>query len=177
MFNFREYALGMRSINVAKSWPFGETIDEETVKSLLPPITVAKFTWWLDELECAHPESAQIFANTKKNKLQKGETFSSKAKLKSPKKRSIIEIFAVAPPVERLMSEDEENDENSLERRRKKKKMKMKKNLRIVRKLKTTKKAQKHENKTDRSVPNKVHTNYLKSSFKFRNLIVKLSIK
>lgn len=151
----------MRSINVLKCWPFDETIDEQTVKSLLPPITVKKFTWWLDELDFTPPQKSK----------KKGETC-SKAKLKAPKKRSIVEIFAVAPPVERVTSEEEEEEEGPSVKRGKKK-MKMKKTLRVVNEINKTKKLQKHENKI---VPNKVHASPTLSQLNPKKKM-KLSIK
>ncbi|KAL8510734.1 hypothetical protein ACS0TY_017523 [Phlomoides rotata] len=142
-FSIREYASRMRSINVVNCWPFDEALDEETVKSLLPPITVKKFTWWLDELEHTHPESPQ--------KSGKKRETSSKAKLKAPKKRSIVEIFAVAPPVERVTTDEEEeddefNEESSFEKdpsfKEKRKKMKRMKRLRVVKKIKKSQKVE-----------------------------------
>ncbi|KAL0286272.1 UNVERIFIED_CONTAM: hypothetical protein Sangu_2739800 [Sesamum angustifolium] len=138
-FSIRGYASRMRSVNVLKCWPFDETTSEETVKSLLPPIAVKKFTWWLDELEYMQLESAETVKSSKKQKkkmLERGETSlgnedgdveesdtdveevmdvvkvkSLRGKSKAPKKRSIMEIFAVAPPVERVSSEEEEEEE------------------------------------------------------------------
>ncbi|KAL0328304.1 UNVERIFIED_CONTAM: hypothetical protein Scaly_2263000 [Sesamum calycinum] len=142
-FSIRGYASRMRSVNVLKCWPFDETTSEETVKSLLPPIAVKKFTWWLDELEYMQLESAVTVKSSKKQKkkmLERGETSlgnedgdveesdtdveevmdvvkvkSLRGKSKAPKKRSIMEIFAVAPPVERVSSEEEEDEEEEEE--------------------------------------------------------------
>lgn len=190
-------------------WPFDETFSEETVKSLLPPITVKKFTWWLDELEYMHSESVKTVnrsQNKKKKVLEKGETSlrnedqdveecdidaaegmeivkvkSVKGKMKAPKKRSIVEIFAVAPQVERVISEEEDSFQEDAsfnanssrveinwgpkgKKHVKKNKKKTKKNntdvilrkaLRVVKKIKK-KKAQKREDEMSLSVPNKV---------------------
>lgn len=193
-FSIREYASRMRSINVVNSWPFDETFGEETVKSLLPPIVVKRFTWWLDELELLQSETAQkLKISEKKTKkvLEKGETSSRnvdrdlegseegvkvvkvkslKGKMRATKKRSIVEIFAVAPPVKRAISGEEEEEEEAEEeeeeedascnstsrnmgiyrarKNNKKKKMKntdviLRKALRVVKKIKRKKEAEK----------------------------------
>lgn len=210
MFLCREYVSRVRSVNVVKCWPFDETTSEESVKSLLPPIAVKKFIWWLDGLEYLHSESSKNVVNSKKKKVQeKGESSfrnesdveesdvdvgegmgvvkvkSSRAKAKPPKKRSILEIFAVAPQVERVNS-DEEEEENSVQeeegfcigsklscneeinwglkgKRNKKKKKRTKNKEIIVSKLKKAKKVMKKikkkkkgDDKIDLSVLNKV---------------------
>ncbi|KAI3457085.1 hypothetical protein Pfo_013748 [Paulownia fortunei] len=139
-FSIREYVSRMRSVNVVKCWPFDEASSEESVQSLLPPITVKKFIWWLDGLQYLDSKSSKNVDNSKKKKKvqEKGESSlrseddvedsavdvgegmgvvkvkSSRAKAKAPKKRSILEIFAVAPQVERVNSEEEE-EENSVQ--------------------------------------------------------------
>ncbi|KAL2496681.1 uncharacterized protein Fot_40438 [Forsythia ovata] len=138
-FSIREYASRMRSVHVVKCWPFDET-DEDVVKSLLPPITVKKFTWWFDELELSRSESIRNVKNSKKKKkkvqekgkssfgyeenmeqsdLDAEEFIGVAAKLKAlrgkpraPKKRSIKELFAVAPPVDRVSSGEEEEEDS-----------------------------------------------------------------
>lgn len=116
----REYASRMRSVNVVSCWPFDDTATEETVKSLLPPINVKKFTWWLDQLEYVHSESKKKVVENEDQDMEEScikiqehieavEEKASRGKMKAPKKRSIVEIFAVAPPVERAFSEDEED--------------------------------------------------------------------
>ncbi|XP_011098069.1 uncharacterized protein LOC105176840 isoform X2 [Sesamum indicum] len=218
-FSIRGYVSRMRSVNVLKCWPFDETTSEETVKSLLPPIAVKKFTWWLDELEYMQLESAETVKRSQKQKkkmLERGETSlgnedgdaeesdidveevmevvkvkSLRGKSKAPKKRSIMEIFAVAPPVERVSSEEEEEEEESIEedgfsssnnsyhedinwglkgKRNEKKKKKtmentdiitLRKAKRVIKKIKK-KKAQKGDDSMDLSVPNK------ENSFKFK---------
>ncbi|KAL8046817.1 hypothetical protein ABFX02_08G198300 [Erythranthe guttata] len=97
----------MRSVDVANSWPFDEAAGEETVKSLLPPISVKKFTWWLDQLA----ESA----TTNNNNVVGMSENKKKTKAAPPKKRSIVEIFAAAPPVERAASEAEEEEEEGFD--------------------------------------------------------------
>ncbi|EYU30734.1 hypothetical protein MIMGU_mgv1a0200172mg, partial [Erythranthe guttata] len=103
----REYASTMRSVDVANSWPFDEAAGEETVKSLLPPINVKKFTWWLDQLaESATTNNINVVGMSENKK---------KTKAAPPKKRSIVEIFAAAPPVERAASEAEEEEEEGFD--------------------------------------------------------------
>ncbi|KAL7143618.1 hypothetical protein ABFS83_08G204200 [Erythranthe nasuta] len=102
-FSIREYASTMRSVDVANSWPFDEAAGEETVKSLLPPINVVKFTWWLDRLAESATDNNNNVVGMSENK--------KKTKAAPPKKRSIVEIFAAAPPVERAASEAEEEEE------------------------------------------------------------------
>ncbi|KAL7103950.1 hypothetical protein ACP275_08G213200 [Erythranthe tilingii] len=104
-FSIREYASTMRSVDVANSWPFDEAAGEETVKSLLPPINVKKFTWWLDQLAGSATNNNNVVGMSENKKNQK------KTKAAPPKKRSIVEIFAAAPPVERAASEAEEEEE------------------------------------------------------------------
>lgn len=182
-FSIREYTSRMRSINVVNCWPFDETFGEETVKSLLPPIVVKRFTWWLDELQLLHSETAdKLKLPEKKTKkvFERGETSSRnvdmdlegaeeglkvvktkslKGKIRATKKRSIVEIFAVAPPVKRAISgeaEEEEEDAScnstsrnvGINRARKNKKMKntdvvLRKALRVVKKIKRKKAAEK----------------------------------
>lgn len=194
-FSLREYTSRMRSINVVNCWPFDETFGEETVKSLLPPIVVKRFTWWLDELQLLHSETAEkLKLPEKKTKkvFERGETSSRnvdmdlegaeeglkvvktkslKGKMKATKKRSIVEIFAVAPPVKRAISgeaEEEEEDAScnstsrnvGINRARKNKKMKntdvvLRKALRVVKKIKRKKAAEKRGG-DEIGVPDKV---------------------
>lgn len=146
---------------MVKCWPFDETSTEETVKSLLPPIVVKRFTWWLDDLQ----ETAQELeiSHTKPRKVsEKGETSSRNAatdlggaagdgwratRLKrATKKRSIVELFAVAPAVTGEEEGEEEDDDaaHSVGVRRASKRMKSKdaflrKALRAVKKIKRKK--------------------------------------
>ncbi|XP_051152076.1 uncharacterized protein LOC127266038 isoform X2 [Andrographis paniculata] len=143
-FSIREYALGMRSVHVVKCWPFDEieTSSEESVRSMLPPITVKNFVWWIDLLQYVDAESTdeipECSAGKKKKKkkkksavvVEKGESSSrraeeidisdsedmaiihersSRSKAKPQKKRSILEIFAAAQPVERVSTDEEDN--------------------------------------------------------------------
>lgn len=113
----------MRSVDVVKCWPFDEA-DEETVKTMLPPITIKKFRWWFDELELLHSdlniESENIESMRMKKKVdktkkkKKGLKGKLKVKLnnKAPKKRSIVELFAVSPQVERVNSDDDDDDDD-----------------------------------------------------------------
>lgn len=116
----------MRSVDVVKCWPFDEA-DEETVKTMLPPITIKKFRWWFDELELLHSDCTISDLNiesmrmkkrvdktrkTKKNKKKK-KGLKGKLNNKAPKKRSIVELFAVSPQVERVNSDDDDDDDSS----------------------------------------------------------------
>ncbi|KAF7140629.1 hypothetical protein RHSIM_Rhsim06G0121200 [Rhododendron simsii] len=113
-FSIREYVSKTRSVDVAKCWPF----DGETDEGFLPPITVAKFRWWSDELGLVRLKSEEremVFGESSRSRGDAGEVGLSeeigfdckgndershvkmKAKSRAPKKRSIVEIFAVAP--------------------------------------------------------------------------------
>ncbi|KAK4789314.1 hypothetical protein SAY86_020633 [Trapa natans] len=174
-FSIREFASRMRSENVAKSWPFGGDVHKEQIESILPPITVTKFRWWLHELEYArscHDCSSDDDAIQGKNSKVDAETLEAaplgftlfgclgdpsnsailtthagncmvsedmkhrakdKSKSKAPKKRSIVEIFAVAAQIEATevstsrttrASSGRKSKSNSSNRRKKKKKKK-----------------------------------------------------
>ncbi|XP_022989179.1 uncharacterized protein LOC111486332 isoform X2 [Cucurbita maxima] len=136
-FSIREYALKMRGKDLTRrSWPFSEKVKEEVAEALLPPISVAKFRWWSQELQilksnkvvedskvdkicpvCGVFVTATVNAmsahidgclapTTKEKRKNKagggGAAAFLKAKSRPPKKRSIAEIFAVAPPVETM---------------------------------------------------------------------------
>lgn len=135
----REYASKMRSENVAQSWPFAGDIDKKQIGSLLPPITVTKFRWWLHELDAARschvssfdaaiqadvdvpaaevlevpPLGCSLSGGLKTPSIAStllahaGNCLSSekmkhraKSKSKAPKRRSIVEIIAVAPQID-----------------------------------------------------------------------------
>lgn len=168
---------------MVKCWPFDESCSEETVKSLLPPIVVKRFTWWLHELEQT-AEELQISEIKSKKVSEKGETSSrnagadledaeegvkasklksSKGKIRATKKRSIVEIFAVAPPVMGKEGEEEEEEDDDdgaycnvgISRRASKKKKNtdaiLKKALRVVKKIKR-KKAEERRSKVRMSI-------------------------
>ncbi|GFS45417.1 hypothetical protein Acr_00g0095960 [Actinidia rufa] len=127
-FSIREYASMMRDVDVAKSWPFGgESADE--IRTVLPPITVKKFRWWSDELELlgrseerskiceqnvdqeeieVNPELSEMVLG---DKLIQSREIKMKKSSRTPKKRSIVEIFAVAPQVERVDDDDDDEEE------------------------------------------------------------------
>ncbi|CAK9164434.1 unnamed protein product [Ilex paraguariensis] len=184
-FSIREYASKMRTVDVAKCWPFSEA-NKEVVEALLPPITVKKFNWWRDEVDlvrfsCVDKDEFKVVQGEASKSTQnesvvedrKGEDETiegavessekalgsdgrklelicpvrrvfkaatvkvmnahvggclshrareeskkqmkvktkAKSKAKAPKKRSIVEIFAVAPQVERVDDDDDENEE------------------------------------------------------------------
>lgn len=165
---------------MVKCWPFDETCSEETVKSLLPPIVVKRFTWWLHELEQT-AEELQISEIKSRKVSEKGETSSRnagadledaeegvkasklksfKGKMRATKKRSIVEIFAVTPPVMGEEGEEEEEDDGAygnvgISRRASKKKKNtdaiLKKALRVVKKIKR-KKAEERRSKVRMSI-------------------------
>ncbi|XP_073025610.1 uncharacterized protein [Primulina eburnea] len=133
-FSIREYATRMRSVNMVKSWPFDDFATEQTVDSFLPPITVKKFSWWIDELEYSRSVMAINVGNSKKKKKRvegKGETSLRGVEdveesdmdveeglgvAKAPKKRSIVDIFAASPlSVERMINRGEEEDNHDPE--------------------------------------------------------------
>ena len=177
---FREYTAKMRTVDVVKCWPFAKSSEinvadggdedkdksKEDIKASLPPITVAKFRWWSQELQSVksnqtHHQLARIQGEqdgfpTKESEF--GEENSEKAvsevaeeklemvcpvcrvftaatvnavnahidsclaqaskeerrqmrKAKAPKKRSIAEIFAVAPQIEVVDVDDDDDDD------------------------------------------------------------------
>ncbi|CAA2954071.1 Hypothetical predicted protein [Olea europaea subsp. europaea] len=182
----RGYVSRMRSVNVVKCWPFDET-DEDVVKSLLPPITLKKFTWWFDVLELSRSESITSLQNSKKKKKvqEKGESSlrrqeymeesdldaeefigvaaklkpsRGKVKPRAPKKRSIKELFAVAPPVD-IVSSEEEDEEDFLDSKEIKWGLKGKRNEKkknnkeiFLSKLKKTKKINKFKKKSNKAM-------------------------
>ncbi|XP_047945017.1 uncharacterized protein LOC125191667 isoform X1 [Salvia hispanica] len=151
-FSIREYASRMRSINVVNCWPFDGDFSDQTVKSLLPPIVVKRFTWWLDELtsETAH----KLTIHSQKQTYQRGETSSRnsaeegvkagklkslKGKMRATKKRSILEIFAVAPPAINPEKDGDDDDNNRASRKMKNTDAILRKALRAVKKIKRKK--------------------------------------
>ncbi|KAL3508990.1 hypothetical protein ACH5RR_028391 [Cinchona calisaya] len=117
-FSIREYASRMRSVDVGKCWPFDEA-NEEDMRAVLPPITIKKFRWWFDELKLVEDEEedeevsdldeSDTLEFLRMKRVQKGKSKKSKA----PKKRSIVELFAVAPQVERVNSDDDDDDDEN----------------------------------------------------------------
>ncbi|KAJ6830375.1 uncharacterized protein M6B38_354060 [Iris pallida] len=88
-FSIREYASRMRAADEHKCWPF----DGDAEVRLLPPIQIRKFRWWSDELDAARSRE------TESGRPEAAVRRSARGKQKAPKKRSIIELFAVAPQV------------------------------------------------------------------------------
>ncbi|XP_063935851.1 uncharacterized protein LOC108227789 [Daucus carota subsp. sativus] len=127
-FSIREYTCQMRSVDVMKCWPFGPT-NIEYVQAFLPAITVKKFKWWTDELENELTEdltcpvcfvfkalsTQELNGHVSRCIVQLGNTENSRMRAKSrmPKKRSIVELFAVAPQVDKVY-EDEDEDGDDL---------------------------------------------------------------
>ncbi|KAF8018083.1 hypothetical protein BT93_H3094 [Corymbia citriodora subsp. variegata] len=190
-FSIREYALKMRSEDIAKCWPFGGggggggdgAIARKVAESLLPPMSVPRFRWWSRELEIARSTRDDLDApsrgagdahglvspaptSVEEPRGSSGEptrseiiTFDcpvcgvltaatvnavnahvdgclarqeekrqmkAKTKSRAPKKRSIVEIFAMSPQVQRVsggedstvVEEDDEEEEEEEEERR-----------------------------------------------------------
>lgn len=128
MYIIREYTCQMRSVDVLKCWPLGPT-KIEYIQAFLPPITVNKFKWWTDELDNELTEDLTcpvcfVFKAVSTQELNghvdkcivqiaKNENNKIKAKSRGPKKRSIVELFAVAPQVEKVYKdEDVDEDDN-----------------------------------------------------------------
>lgn len=108
-FSIREYASKMRSVDMLKCWPFDEASMEDA-EAILPPITVKKFRWWFDEIVQEDGEEESDFESESLASMRLKSIQKAKAKNKVPKKRSIVELFQVAPQVERVDSEEEEEE-------------------------------------------------------------------
>ncbi|GKV48527.1 hypothetical protein SLEP1_g55337 [Rubroshorea leprosula] len=192
-FSIREYASQKRSVDVAKCWPFTHAPDTnisvETVQSLLPPITVTKFRWWAHELHLLNSSSHRCSdvncpvcggftaANVNGCLAQappEERRSQTKPKSRIPKKRSIVEIFAVAPQIHRL-DDDDDNRNFKTERQKTKKKNKR---ATIARKLMVKKKKKQQKLKKERLVLNKGNTQLkLQNPVKFTRKQNSLSCK
>ncbi|KAK4369060.1 hypothetical protein RND71_012852 [Anisodus tanguticus] len=106
-FSIREYSAKMRSVDVVKCWSFDDSTNEDHMRAILPPITVKKFSWWLDVLDSDVVPVTRIGTDRKIKSV--------KGKIKVQKKRSIIDIFAVAPQVERIDGDDDYYDDEEEE--------------------------------------------------------------
>lgn len=136
-FSIRGYAAKMRSADLGKCWPF----DGDGSGSSLPPIPVRRFRLWSDELEGAgsgaaageRPDEPQLEEAVAVAAAAAGDELvveipvadpaveeerqtkaPAKAKQRAPKKRSIAELFAVAPPVE-AVEEDTDGEDGAEE--------------------------------------------------------------
>lgn len=76
-------------MDLDKCWPFD---GGGGGRRSLPQISVRKFRFWSDEVKIVGEERAE--------EIPAIRTTPSKGKLRTPKKRSIVELFAVAPPIE-----------------------------------------------------------------------------
>ena len=94
-----------------KCWPFDHN-DGDIVESMLPPITVQKFKWWSNELELILKKNSNVDPESSEKLHFKRTPTKSKAKSRAPKKRSIVEIFTVAPQVERAHDDYEDDDDD-----------------------------------------------------------------
>ncbi|XP_064971522.1 uncharacterized protein LOC103993018 [Musa acuminata AAA Group] len=92
----REYAAKMRSVDMEKCWPLGTSGGGERS---LPPIPFRKYRWWSDELWAVRSAAAGGLPALERDRSR------AKAKLRAPKKRSVAELFAVAPQIERIEEE------------------------------------------------------------------------
>lgn len=101
----REYVWRIRSVDVGKCWPFDGDGDGNR-SGLLPPMEVPKFRWWSHEVELLRSAAIQRKSpQIHQVESQKPEKYTEdrrhgKAKTRPPKKRSILEIFAVAPQID-----------------------------------------------------------------------------
>nr|XP_010916300.1 uncharacterized protein LOC105041151 [Elaeis guineensis] len=112
-FSIREYTAKMRSVDFGKCWPFdgdGDRKREGEMGRSLPPISFRKFRWWFDELEETRsaeekPDGGAFrgFELERPGALptEEGRQMRTpvKAKQRAPKKRSIVELFAVSPQI------------------------------------------------------------------------------
>ena len=114
----------MRSVDVVKCWPFdGDGHGDESV--LLPPMEVPKFRWWSHEVELLRSAAAQRKSShihqveSQKPDKSTEERRHNKAKARPPKKRSILEIFAVAPQIDSSadleVGDDDDDDDAQVE--------------------------------------------------------------
>ncbi|URE19370.1 hypothetical protein MUK42_05005 [Musa troglodytarum] len=95
-FSIREYAAKMRSVDMEKCWPLGTSGGGERS---LPPIPFRKYRWWSDELWAVRSAAAGGCPAPERDRSR------AKVKLRAPKKRSVAELFAVAPQIERIEEE------------------------------------------------------------------------
>ncbi|XP_008803725.2 uncharacterized protein LOC103717205 [Phoenix dactylifera] len=112
-FSIREYTAKMRSVDFGKCWPFdgdGDGKREGEMGRSLPPISFRKFRWWFDELEATRsagekPDGGAVrgleLERTGALPAEEGRQMRTpvKAKQRAPKKRSIVELFAVSPQI------------------------------------------------------------------------------
>nr|CAD1834010.1 unnamed protein product [Ananas comosus var. bracteatus] len=102
----REYAAKMRSVDESKCWPFDGDGDERG----LPPMPARKFRWWCDELAALGSEARGAAPEVEEEGRAQGRPSSARAKQRAPKKRSIVELFAVAPQIEAVGDETDGSD-------------------------------------------------------------------
>ncbi|XP_017698780.2 uncharacterized protein LOC108511379 [Phoenix dactylifera] len=123
-FSIREYAAKMRSVDSGKCWPFGGDGDgtrEGEMGRSLPPISSRKFRWWFDELEAERSVGLKPDGAAEELQLERARAPAEegsrqmrtpvKAKQRAPKKRSIVELFAVSPQIEAAEDETDDGDE------------------------------------------------------------------
>ncbi|XP_072953804.1 uncharacterized protein [Typha angustifolia] len=101
-FSIREYAAQMRSVDFGKCWPF----DGDAGVGSLPPMPYRRFRWWSDELAAARSGGGEVDLAAPSTPEEKGRQ--GRGKQRTPKKRSIVELFAVSPQITAV--EDESGD-------------------------------------------------------------------
>lgn len=134
-FSIREYTRRMRSIDLRRCWPFD---DGREVRPLLPSISVRRFKWWGDELDSARSTAmveeeddqskdaavaaiseADDFLQRPRTAMEpsaaptmgyEGRRTVNKGKQRTPKKRSIVELFAAAPLIAAVEANSDEGE-------------------------------------------------------------------
>lgn len=113
----------MRSVDFGKCWPFhgdGDGTREGEMRRSLPPISFRKFRWWFDELEAERSVGEKLDGTAEELHLERARAPAEegrqmrtpvKAKQRAPKKRSIVELFAVSPQIEAVEDETDGGDE------------------------------------------------------------------
>ena len=98
----------MRSVDFDKCWPFDSGSGGAAAVKSLPQISVRKFRIWSEEIS-----SIPIPEKGKAEEIPSAvRTTPSKGKQRTPKKRSIVELFAVAPQIEAAEEEDGDDFES-----------------------------------------------------------------
>nr|XP_010924694.1 uncharacterized protein LOC105047465 [Elaeis guineensis] len=116
-FSIREYTAKMRSVDFGKCWPFlGDGTREGEMGRSLPPISFRRFRWWFDELEAERSAEGKHDGAAEELQLAPVEEgrqmrMPVKVKQRAPKRRSIVELFAVSPQIEAVEDDTDGGDE------------------------------------------------------------------
>ena len=121
----------MRKADANKCWPFGGEVQE----SALPPIECRRYRWWSSELEIhrsaegmaksgdgidirehAVIENVEPSGSGREDHGEGKMRFVDKYKVRAPKKRSIVEIFAVSTQVDAEVASAENLEEEGMAR-------------------------------------------------------------